>query len=189
MLNVKIIIGSTRPGRKGSLIAAWVYELAKENPSFQVSLLDLAAINLPFLDEPHHPMLRQYQHEHTKSWSREISEADAIILVTPEYNHGFPAPLKNALDYLYHEWSYKPVGFVSYGGIAGGTRAVQMLKQVVTAQKMVPITESVNIPFFTKFIDEQLQFVPDEAIKKSALLMLAELERWSASLEPMRVKS
>lgn len=188
MFNLKIIIASTRPGRKGPIVASWIYELAKENQAFNTTLVDLAEVNLPFLDEPNHPVLHQYQHEHTKKWSHIINEADAFIIVTAEYNYGYPAPLKNALDFLYREWNYKPVAFVSYGGIAGGTRAVQQLKQVVTAQKMMPVTESVNIPFFSRHINEQGVFVADDALKNSADAMFTELEKWAAAMKPMREK-
>src|SRR5437870_5672231 len=120
MFSLKIIIASTRPGRKGPFIGSWIFELSTQKKMFDAGVLDLAIINLPFLDEPHHPRLQQYQQEHTKNWSKLINSADAFIIVTPEYNYGYTAPLKNALDFLYHEWSYKPVAFVSYGGIAGG---------------------------------------------------------------------
>ena len=186
MLNLKIITASTRPGRKGPAMATWIFEETKKHGAFDVELLDLAVINLPFLDEPHHPRLQKYEHEHTKNWSSKIAPADAFIIVTPEYNFGYPAPLKNALDYLYNEWTYKPVAFVSYGGISGGTRCVQQLKQVVTAQKMMPIVEIVNIPFFTKHIDDLEKFIPDEAIQHSANAMLAELIKWANSLKTMR---
>ncbi|MEO5891846.1 MAG: NAD(P)H-dependent oxidoreductase [Ferruginibacter sp.] len=188
MFNLKIIIASTRPGRKGPALGAWIFEVAKGNPGFDAELLDLAVINLPFFDEPHHPRLGQYQHEHTKNWSKTIDAADAFIIVTPEYNFGYPATIKNALDFLFNEWNYKPVAFVSYGGVAAGTRCVQMLKQVVTAQKMMPVTESVNIPFFTNFINEQGVFVPDDGIKKSADAMLSELLKWTTALKTMRKK-
>jgi NAD(P)H-dependent FMN reductase len=135
MINVKIIIASTRPGRKGPAVAAWITERTKAHTEMKVEVLDLAEINLPLLDEPEHPRLQKYQHEHTKNWSAKIESGDAYIIVTPEYNFGYPATIKNALDFLYNEWTYKPVAFVSYGGIAGGTRAVQMLKQVVTCTK------------------------------------------------------
>lgn len=188
MFNLKVIIASTRPGRKGPAVAAWIYELVKSNPGFNVELLDLAVINLPFLDEPDHPKLQKYQHQHTKDWSRIIDSGDAYIIVTPEYNFGYPATIKNALDFLYNEWTYKPVAFVSYGGIAGGTRSIQMLKQVVTAQKMMPVTEAVNIPFFTNFINAEGVFVPDDAVTKSAEAMVTELIRWTEALKPMRNK-
>lgn len=186
MFNLKIVIASTRPGRKGPAMASWIFEISKKHPEFEVELLDLAEINLPFMDEPNHPRLHQYHHEHTKNWSRIIEGADAFIFVTPEYNYGFPATLKNALDFLFVEWGYKPVAFVSYGGIAGGTRAVQMLKQVITTLKMVPIVESVNIPFFAKHIDTQGNFVPDDIMNKTAGDMLLELLKWTNSLTEMR---
>ena len=185
MYNLKIISASTRPGRKGILVAAWVHELALKSTDFTVELLDLAEINLPFLDEPEHPRLKKYTHEHTKRWSRIIEGADCLIFVTPEYNFGYPASLKNALDFLFQEWNYKPVGFVSYGGLSGGTRSVQQLKQVVTAQKMMPVAESVNIPFFTKYINDD-KFTGDEALVKSVDIMLAELLKWTVALYPLR---
>ena len=185
MFNLKIISASTRPGRKGILVASWVYELALKSRDFNVELLDLAEINLPFLDEPEHPRLKKYVHEHTKRWSRVIDEADCLIFVTPEYNFGYPASLKNALDFLFQEWNYKPVGFVSYGGLSGGTRSVQQLKQVVTAQKMMPVAESVNIPFFTKYIHED-KFTGDENLETAVDTMLAELLKWTVALSPLR---
>ncbi|MEP6617394.1 MAG: NAD(P)H-dependent oxidoreductase [Ginsengibacter sp.] len=186
MINLKVIIASTRPGRKGPSLASWMFEKARISPGFNTELLDLAEINLPFLDEPEHPRFQKYHHDHTKKWSSMIDSADAFIFVTPEYNYGYPAPLKNALDYLYNEWNYKPVAFVSYGGVSGGTRSVQMLKQVVTAQKMVPVVEAVNVPFFTKYINGQGEFIPDEPIQKGAELMLKELLKWAENLKLMR---
>src|SRR4051812_25288688 len=140
---LKIIIASTRPGRKGPAIAQWIYQRAKLNGSFDIEMIDLAEINLPFLDEPKHPNLQEYSHQHTKDWSKIISDADAFVFVTSKYNYGSPATLKNALDFLYKEWNYKPAAFVSYGGLSGGTRAVQQLRQVMAAQKMLLVNESV----------------------------------------------
>jgi NAD(P)H-dependent FMN reductase len=188
MNKVKIITSTTREGRKGIAVANWITEVAKENKNYEVELLDLAQINLPFMDEPNHPRLQQYKHEHTKNWSAKISAADAFIFVLAEYNFGFPAPIKNAIDYLFNEWKYKPVAFVSYGGVSGGLRSTQMLKQVVTAIHMTPIVEQVNIPFFAKLIDDKGIFQPNETIIKSADVMLTELERWSEALKTMRTK-
>lgn len=151
-----------------------------------MELIDLAEVNLPFLDEPNHPRLQQYTKEHTRQWSARIAPADAFIFVLPEYNYGYPATIKNALDFLLHEWSYKPVGFVTYGGIAAGTRSMQAIKQVVSALKMVPLVEAVNVPFFTKHIDEQNKFIADEGINKAADGMLKELLRWTTALKEMR---
>ncbi|MEP6749945.1 MAG: NAD(P)H-dependent oxidoreductase, partial [Bacteroidota bacterium] len=179
---------STRPGRKGPAMADWIYNKALTHEGFEVELLDLAEINLPLMDEPEHPRFKKYQHEHTKKWSAVIDSADAYIMVTPEYNYSMTAPLKNAIDFLFHEWSTKPVAFVSYGGVSGGIRAVQMLKQVVTTLKMMPLPESVPIPFFTKYIDDKGIFTGDETLDKGADGMLNELERWAGPLKSMRQK-
>lgn len=100
------------------------------------------------MDEPNHPKLKKYTHKHTLEWSSKIDEADTFIIVLGEYNYGFPAPIKNAIDYLFNEWQHKSVGLVSYGGVPGGLRSSQMLKQVLTAVNMMPLTQQVNIPFF-----------------------------------------
>lgn len=186
MYSLKIITASTRPGRKGPALANWIFDFAKKNEAFNTEILDLAEIHLPFLDEPEHPRLQKYTKEHTKKWSETINSADAFIFVTPEYNFGMPATLKNALDFLYKEWNYKPVAFVSYGGLSGGTRSVQMIKQVVTTLKMVPVVEAVNVPSFTKYINGEGIFNADEAIQKSAEGMLKELLKWTEALKPMR---
>lgn len=188
MNNIKIITSTTREGRKGIAVANWITDLAKQNEQYSIELLDLAEINLPFMDEPNHPRMQKYQHEHTKKWSETISSADAFIIVLAEYNFGFPAPIKNAIDYLYNEWMNKPVAFVSYGGASGGMRSTQMLKQVVTAFQMMPVVDQVSLPFFANSINDNGVFVPGEQIIKSAQAMLRELERWSDVLKGLRVK-
>jgi NAD(P)H-dependent FMN reductase len=180
-----IVIASTRPGRAGLPIGRWFRERAEAHGGFAVALADLGEINLPFMNEPNHPRVRQYIHQHTKDWSGMVDAADAFVFVTPEYNHGMVAPLKNALDYLVQEWQYKPVGFVSYGGMSGGLRAVQMTKQVVTALKMVPVTEAVVLPFVSQMLSEGV-FRPTEAIEKSADAMLAELARIALPLRALK---
>lgn len=188
MYNLKVIISSTRPGRKCPFIAKWIFEIARQHSEFETELIDLKEVNLPFFDEPHHPKLGKYTQQHSKDWSARIKPADAFIIVTPEYNYGYIAPLKNAMDFLYNEWSYKPVGFVSYGGIAAGTRAVQMLKQVLNAFKMVPVTASVNIPSFNKYFDEENNFNAEEGLNKSAQSMLKDLAKWTEFLKEFRGK-
>lgn len=185
---LKIIIGSTRPSRKGPIVANWFTEIAKQHSDFDVEVLDLKEINLPLMDEPEHPRLQKYAHEHTKSWSKVINEADAYVIVTPEYNFGYPATLKNALDYLSVEWQDKPMAFVSYGGVSAGTRAVQELKSPVTTLGMVPLTEAVNIPFFAQFINEKGIFEGNEPLIKSAHAMLKKLKYWTEALQQMRKK-
>jgi len=187
MNKLKIITSTTRPERKGIFVADWIKNIAITFGKFDVELLDLAVINLPLMDEPNHPRLQQYTHEHTKKWSAIINEADAFIIVLSEYNFSFPAPIKNALDYLLNEWKYKPAGIVSYGGVSGGLRSTQMLKQVLTALSIMPIMEAVSIPFFNKYIQED-KFLPEEIVIKSAHVMLTELERWCEALKIMRTK-
>lgn len=180
-----IIVASTRPDRVGLPVGRWFHNQAIAFGGFDLEWVDLAEWDLPFMDEPHHPRLRNYTHDHTRRWSAQISRADAFVLVMPEYNHGFSAPLKNALDFLVHEWAFKPVGFVSYGGIAAGTRAVQMLKPVLVALKMTPIVEAVNIPFPQLIQDREFQ--PPEATSKAAQLMLAEVHRIEEALRNLRI--
>ena len=186
MPRLSIIIGSTRPGRAGLPIADWFVERARRHAGFELDVVDLAELNLPMLDEPNHPRLRQYTHQHTKDWSRTIDGADAFVMVCPEYNYGPSAALKNAIDYLHHEWHYKPVGFVSYGGVAAGTRAMQQLKQVVTALRMLPLTDAVNIPFQTQFLDDDGRVEANEVMEQAADVMLDELLRVEATLRPLR---
>ena len=183
---LQIIIASTRPGRVGPSVASWINERAIAHGGFDVELIDLAEVNLPMFDEPKHPRFRQYVHQHTKDWSATIDRADAFIFVIPEYNYGFNAAIKNAIDYLNAEWQHKPVGFVSYGGVAAGTRAVQMLKQVVTTLKMVPMFDAVNIPFVQQFLDADRKLQPNDIMEAAATAMLDELVRWTASLRALR---
>jgi len=186
MPNLTIIVGSTRPGRAGAPIAQWFAARAKDHGGFDVNVVDLAELGLPLLDEPNHPRLRTYTQQHTKDWSAIVDAADAVVFVTPEYNYGYPASVKNAIDYLHQEWRDKPVGFVSYGGVAAGTRAVQQLKQVVTTLRMLPIFESVNIPFHSKLLDSDGVFHPGEGLDQAADAMLDELVRTEAALRPLR---
>lgn len=183
---LQIIIASTRPGRVGPSVASWIHERAIAHGGFDVELVDLAEVNLPMFDEPKHPRFGQYVHQHTKDWSATIKRADAFIFVVPEYNYGFNAAIKNAIDYLNAEWQHKPVGFVSYGGVAAGTRAVQMLKQVITTLKMVPMFDAVNIPFVQQFLDEDRRLQPNDIMETAATAMLDELVRWTASLRSLR---
>lgn len=185
MPKLTVVIASTRPGRAGLPIGQWFMERANAHGGFQVELADLAEIDLPLLDEPSHPRLREYTKSHTREWSSLVASSDAFVFVTPEYNYGYPAPLKNAIDYLHHEWKYKPVGFVSYGGVAGGTRAVQQLKQVVTTLSMTPLFEAVTIPFFAQLMDEG-RFRPTELMEDAADAMLDELVRVASALQTLR---
>src|SRR6201985_390691 len=181
-----IIVASTRPGRIGLPVAEWSEARALGQGDCDIARADLKEIDLPFFDEPKHPRLREYEHQHTKDWSARVEAADAVAIVTPEYNFGMPAPLKNALDFLSLEWNYKPVGFVSYGGISAGTRSVQMSKQVVTTLKMFPLFENVSIPFVAQFIGEGGELTANDVMENAADAMLAELRRVSDAMAPFR---
>jgi NAD(P)H-dependent FMN reductase len=186
MPRLLVVIASTRPQRAGLPIANWFLEQARAHGGFEIDVADLKELDLPLIDEPHHPRLQKYEKEHTKRWSAQVAAADAFVFVTPEYNYSMAPSLLNALDYLFHEWNYKPAGFVSYGGVSGGMRSVQMAKWPLTSLKIVPITEAVTIQFFTKLMDASGAFKGEETHAKAAVQMLDELVRWAVALKPMR---
>jgi NAD(P)H-dependent FMN reductase len=184
-MRLQVVIASTRPGRIGPVIGDWFVQQAKAHGGFDVEVADLAELNLPFHDEPAHPMTGRYEHEHTREWSRIVDAADAFVFVMPEYNHSFSAPLKNALDYLNREWAYKPVAFVSYGGVSGGMRAVAGIKQVVATLRMVPVVDAVTIPMVRTMLDEQ-GFHPTPIVADSATVVLDELAKLAPALAGVR---
>ncbi len=181
---LEVIIGSTRPGRVGPAIARWFADLAAADPRFAVELVDLAEVGLPLFDEPHHPIQRRYAHEHTRRWSAIVERADAFAFVVPEYNHSFNAAIKNALDYLYHEWRYKPAGIVSYGGPVMGTRSAQHLKTVLNALRMVHAGD-VSIPLVTTPVVEGV-FSGSDSTLRAASALLDELALLSSGLRALR---
>lgn len=186
MPHLAIVIASTRPDRIGLPVGQWFFERARRHGKFEVELLDLKEQNLPLVDEPRHPRLGQYEHAHTRAWSARVAAADAFVFVTPEYNYGAAPSLINALDYLFLEWHYKPVGFVSYGGVSGGMRSVQMTKMVVTSLRMMPIPEAVSIPMVTQHLDENRAFKGGDSFDKAGAAMLDELARWAGALKGLR---
>lgn len=185
-LKLNVIVCSTRPGRVGISIGSWFEAYAKGHGGFDVTLEDLADYQLPVFDEPHHPRLRKYEHDHTKAWSASVERADAYVFVTPEYNYGPPPSLVNAMNYLVSEWQNKVAGFVSYGGVSGGMRAVQAEKLMMTNFKIMPLPEQVLIPNFPQHLDAEKRFTPNELHETSAKAMLDELARWGAALKSMR---
>lgn len=182
---LNIIVASTRPGRVGRLIADWFAGIATAHGGFDVHIVDLAEIKLPFLDEPHVPEEGIYLHEHTRRWSEINDEADAFVFVMPEYNRGFTAPLKNALDFLFHEWRDKPVALVGYGMSSAGLRAADMIKPVLVALKMVPVPDTVVIPL-RQVLDDEGRLKPMDAMRASAKEVLDELWRLNAALATLR---
>jgi NAD(P)H-dependent FMN reductase len=184
-LTLATIICSTRPGRVGPAVATWFHAAAQAHGGFDARLVDLAEIGLPLYDEPNHPRLKQYTKDHTKRWSAAVEAADAFVFVTPEYNFSPPPSLVNALDFLYSEWGYKPAGFVSYGGVSGGLRAVQAAKPIMTTLKIMPLPEQVMVPMVAQHVKDGA-FQPSEVHATSAKTMLDELARWAAALKPLR---
>lgn len=185
MINLLVVLSSVRPGRVGKPVADWFVPIAEADDRFQVELADLKELDLPFMDEPAMPGRREYTQEHTKNWSAIVDRADAFVFVTPEYN-STPAPaLKNALDFLYHEWSFKPASFVSYGGVWAGARAVQAIKPTLTQLSVMPIPEQVPIPGVAKLVEGET-FNGQEVHEKGAATMLDSLARWAEALKTMR---
>jgi NAD(P)H-dependent FMN reductase len=186
MINLHVVIASVRPGRVGLPVGLWFESVARQDDRFEIRLIDLLEVGLPFMDEPEEPHLRGYSKQHTREWSELIEPADAFVLVTPEYNAS-PAPsLVNAIDTLHHEWKYKPVGFVPYGGISGGQRAAQALKPALLQLSMMPIPAQVPLPHVSQSIGGDGRFEASERQVKAAGSMLNELARWAEALRPLR---
>ncbi len=187
MTNIKIIIGSNRPGRFGAQPAAWIQDLAREHPEATFEIVDLHEVGLPLLDEPMPALYGKYENEHTKAWSKIIAEADGFVFVTPEYNHATSAALKNAIDYLAAEWRHKPVGIVSYG-VEGGGRAADNLRVIVGNLSMYPLYEHVSLVNYWAHLDENGKFSPTEDHTERAHKMLHALTFWAETFKDARAK-
>ncbi|MFN4002202.1 NADPH-dependent FMN reductase [Microcella sp.] len=184
MTRIMIIVGSVRPGRVGLPVAHWVREHVVA-AGHEVDLVDLAELNLPFMDEPEMPGKRAYTKPHTIAWSARVEQAEAVLLVSPEYNHSYSPALKNALDYLQHEWAAKPVGVVSYGGASAGLRAAAALDQVLTTLGLVrvPIDMAISGPH-AHLVDGA--FAGTEKQQATLARMIDELGRYAQALRPLR---
>jgi NAD(P)H-dependent FMN reductase len=184
MTSIAIIIGSTRPGRKGEEIARWVQQAASERPGVSYDIVDLVDFPLPHLDEVMPPAMGQYANEHTKNWATKIAQYDGYIFVTPEYNHSTSGVLKNALDYIYAEWNNKAAGFVSYGSV-GGTRAVEHLRLIAAELQMATVRSQVALSLFTDY-ENFVDFAPGPQHDDALSNLFAQLEGWSAALAQLR---
>ncbi|MCJ8159153.1 NADPH-dependent FMN reductase [Sphingomonas sp. LaA6.9] len=185
-LKLNIIIGSTRPGRVGPVVASWIKEAAIEHGKFDVELVDLAAFNLPLLDEASHPKAQQYANEPTKRWSASVASADAFLFVTPEYDYFAPAALVNAVQALMPEWFYKPAGVVSYGGISGGLRSAQVLRQLLSNVNVHALPQVIPLPNFPHFIGQDGVFRPNQLMKDGLNDLMDELHKWAGALKTLR---
>ena len=186
MINVGIIVGSTRPGRKADSVARWVHEIAKKRSDASFEVVDIADFNLPLLDEAMPPAMGQYSNPHTKVWAEKIAGFDAFVFVTPEYNHSTSGALKNAIDFLFKEWNDKAAGFVGYGA-AGGTRAVEHLRLVMGEIKVADVLAQVALSLFTDF-ENFVTFKPAPHQERTVTAMLDDLVSWGEALRTLRVQ-
>lgn len=171
--------------RNGRRVADWFMHEASKDNRFELELVDLAELNLPWLDEPLPPKVStNYAHDHTQQWAKKVADADGYIIITPEYNHSYPAVLKNAIDYLYYEWGQKPIAFVGYG-VEYGYRAIEHLRQVAVKLHMAPMSHQIEIQIF-KQQTPQGEFVPSGENMRQLQVVLDQLEWWSAALRRER---
>ena len=189
-MEILIIIGSTRKNRFSEKPANWIFEEAKKRKECTVELIDLRNYPIPFFDEEISPSMAKepYLNENVRKLSKKIEKADGFIIVTPEYNHGFPAVLKNMLDYIYNEWNKKAIGFVSYGSV-GGARSVEQLRQVAIELQMAPIRQSIHIPtqLFFDIIMKKIDISnPFESLKPQADSFFDQLIWWTNALKNAR---
>lgn len=184
MTRIAIILGSTRPGRNGEAVAKWVHDHAARRTDAQFELVDIADYNLPLLDEPMPPSLGQYTKEHTKRWAAKVASFDGFVFVTAEYNHGIPAALKNALDFVYAEWNNKAAGFVAYGS-AGGTRAVESLRLVMAELQVADVRAQVALSLYTDF-ENMKTFKPAPQHEKALNTVFDQVVKWSNALASVR---
>ncbi|MEU6545861.1 NAD(P)H-dependent oxidoreductase [Streptomyces sp. NPDC046859] len=184
MTKIAIVLGSTRPGRNGEAVARWVYEAASRREDAQFELVDIGEFDLPLLDEPVPPSMGQYSKDHTRRWAAKVAEFDGYVFVTPEYNHGTSGALKNALDYLYGEWNNKAAGFVGYGS-AGGTRAVEQLRLIMSELQIATVRAQVSLSLFTDF-ENFSTFKPSSHHDQPLATMLDQVISWSQAMKSTR---
>lgn len=183
-MRIAIIIGSTRPGRVGESVAKWVHEIASTRNDAQYDLIDIADQDLPLLDEKIPPSQGKYQQDHTKRWAEKIDSYDGFVFVTPEYNHGTSAALKNAIDFLFKEWNDKVAGFVGYGS-AGGVRAVEHLRLVMAEVRVADVRPQVELSLFEDFEDSS-RFKPRDFHEKKLHKVFDAVVSWGAALQGVR---
>lgn len=182
---IQVILGSTRQGRSGDRVAQWFVDLAHQRPDLDAELVDLRDWPLPFFDSPTSPKRELSDDARVQAWADKVDAADGYVIVTPEYNFGYPAVLKNALDHLYHQWTGKPVAFVGYGGMSGGLRSVHQLRQVVVELGLTQLQAQVIIPRVFSAFDEQGRPV-DPMHERTASTVLGEIAEWAELLRTRR---
>jgi len=184
MIDVAIILGSTRPGRRAEPIARWIHGIAGKRGDARFELVDIADFKLPLLDEPMPAMMHKYTQLHTRNWAAKIGSFDAFVFVTPEYNHGISASLKNAIDFLYREWNNKAAGFVGYGA-GEGTRGVEQLRLIMAEMQVATVRAQVGLSLFTDFENFHV-FKPASKREAAVTSMLDQLVAWGGALKAVR---
>ena len=184
MLKIAIVVGSTRPNRRALDVAKWVLDLAKKRGDATYEILDIADYDLPVLDEPMPPSMQKYTQPHTKRWGEVVASYDGYIFVTPEYNHSLSGALKNAIDFVYHEWTNKAAGFVSYGS-TGGVRAVEHLRGIMAEVQIADVRGHVSLSLHTDF-ENYTAFKPAPGHEPQLTALLDQLIAWSGAMKAVR---
>jgi len=184
MLRIAIVMGSTHTGRLNDAVARWVYDVARTRKDADFELVDIAKYHLPLLDEAIPPTVGQYGHEQKRKWAQKIASFDAYVFVTPEYNHGVSAALKNAIDYLFREWNNKAAGFVSYGSV-GGARAAEQLRLIIAEVMVAAVRAQVTLSLFRDF-ENFTRFRPDSSRVQELHAMFDQLVAWGKALKSVR---
>ncbi len=184
-IRTAIILGSTRPNRHCEPVADWILKRARLRSDLEAEPVDLATVGLPIYDEPMPPILGDYAHQHTREWAATVARFDAFVFVTPEYNRSIPAVLKNAIDFLYDEWTDKAAGFVSYGADAGGARAIEHLRVVLGELRVADVRTMVPLSLFHDF-EGFTTFTPTETAVTKADEMLAQVASWGRAMRDVR---
>lgn len=189
-VNIGVVIGSTRQNRFAEFPARWIAAHLAEQPGVNVQLLDLRDYQLPFYDETTSPAMmgtQSYDHPEVVRWTRDVEAQDGFVLVGPEYNHGYSAVLKNALDYVYAGWGRKPVAFIGYGNL-GGSRAIEQLRQVTVELQMAPLARAIHLPLaplMAHYTGEDVTSILPES-DDSAAVLIADLLWWARALKTAR---
>lgn len=183
-LRIGIILGSTRPGRNGQQVANWVLEQALQRTDAIFELVDLLDYNLPHLDEAMPAAMGQYANAHTKAWGDKIDSLDGFVFVTPEYNHSISGVLKNAIDFVYREWTNKAAGIVSYGS-AGGFRAAEHLRLILGELQIADVRAQLALSLAHDF-EAYSTLVPTAQHAATLNDVLDQLVSWAAALQSVR---
>ena len=190
-VKIAVVVGSTRPGRKGRMVAEWVLARAEDRPGARYELVDLLDFPLPLLDEPMSAKAAGaggYTHDHTNAWAAKVAEYDGFVFVTPEYNHSLSGALKNALDFLYEEWTNKAAAVVTYGA-AGGVRAAEHLRGILSELQVAHVQQQLGFSAFTDFVDyrtPEAKLAPTDIQKHFAETMCTQLETWAGAFRSVR---